>query len=74
MELQAVIVKKPIPFEEAHLMSKEYIDDSKNYYRETKTSYRFRNIPKSRFDRDSFRTKKINNQVTLVLGKVIYPF
>jgi hypothetical protein len=67
--LQAVIVKKPIDLDEAKKIAKQFIDNKK-YYRETTTSYRFRNIPKGHFDPNSFWTKKINKNISLVLGNL----
>jgi hypothetical protein len=67
MELHAVIIRKPITLEKAREIASEYINNKKrNYYRETNTSYRFRNIPKQKFK--SFRSKKINKVVTLIYG------
>jgi len=67
MELHAVIIHKPISLEKAREISKEFIKNKqRNFYRETSTSYRFRNIPKSRFS--SFKSKKINKDITLIYG------
>lgn len=69
LKLHAVIIKKPCELEEAKEEAKEYIKNPKNnFYRETKNSYRFRNIPKTKFEKKSFKTKKINKQVSLVFG------
>ncbi len=55
--------------EEAKEMAKEFLDKNKvGHYRKTKTSYRFRNIPKTHFN--DYRTKKINKNVQLVYGVV----
>ena len=35
---------------------------------ETEESFRFKNIPKSQFVPDSFRSKKIDDNLTLVFG------
>lgn len=68
MELHAVIIRKPITLEKAREIASEYINNKKrNYFRETKSSYRFRNIPKQKFK--SFRSKKINKVVTLIYGE-----
>ena len=70
--LHNVIIKKPIPLEEAKKIAKDIIkDNKKKFYRETETSYRFRNIPKTKFVKKSFRTKKINDNVSLTFGKLI---
>ena len=44
---------------------------NKNYYRMTTNSYRFRNIPKTKFIKKSFRTKKINEYLSLIYGKLL---
>jgi hypothetical protein len=66
--LHAVIVKKPVSLEQAKKIKMPYT--KANYYRETETSYRFRNIPKTKFIKDSFRSAPITEKVTLVYGKL----
>lgn len=71
MELHAVVIRKPISIEEAYKHANDYMNTKKKtYYRETKSSYRFRNIPKQRFIAKSFKTNRINKQVSLVYGKL----
>ena len=68
MELHAVIIRKPITLEKAREIANEFIKNkNRNFYRETTTSYRFRNLPKSRFS--NFKAKKINKDITLVYGE-----
>jgi hypothetical protein len=67
MELHAVIVRKPIEFEKAREIASQYIDSKKKFFRETKNSYRFRNISKQKFK--SFRSKKITPDITLIYGE-----
>ena len=68
MELHAVIIKKPISLEKARNIASQYITNkNRNFYRETTTSYRFRNIPKSKLT--NFKAKKINKDITLVYGE-----
>lgn len=70
-QLHNVIIKKKIPLEEAKQLAKDIIkDNKKKFYRETKLSYRFRNIPKTKFLVNSFRTKKVNENITLTFGKL----
>jgi hypothetical protein len=69
MPLHAVIIKKDVPFEHASNIAKKYIGDKKKYFRETKNSYRFRNISKQKFDPKSFRTQVIDKNLSLVFGK-----
>jgi hypothetical protein len=68
MELHAVIIKKPIELNDAKEIAKHFIPSNKKFYRETESSYRFRNIPKTQFKKGSFRTKIINDNVSIVLG------
>lgn len=67
--LHAVIIKKPIELEKAKEEAKQFIKD-KEYFRETSTSYRFRNIPKQKFLKSKYRTKKINDKISLIYGKL----
>ena len=63
--------KGDIPIEtlkEAKEISQKFIKNpNKHFYRETEDSYRFRAEPKTKFD--SFKSKKINDDITIVLGK-----
>ena len=69
MELHAVIIKKPVKLSAAKKMASDIIrNDKRKFYRETPDSYRFRNIPKTKFS--SFRSKPINDNITLVFGKM----
>lgn len=71
-ELHAVIIKKPIKLQEAKKIAKDIIKDpNRNFYRETSESYRFRNIPKTKFVKDSFRTKVLSDNISLVFGKLM---
>lgn len=70
-KLHAVVISKSVPIEEATKIAAEFIPSSRSYYRTTSKSYRFRNIPKTKFDKGSFRSKKIDNYITLVYGKLM---
>ena len=66
-ELHAVIVHKPFPLDQARQIARDIIkSNTDKFMRETSTSYRFRNIPKTKFA--SFFTKILNPQVSLVFG------
>jgi hypothetical protein len=70
--LHNVIIKKSVPLLDAKKLAKHFITDkNKKFYRETENSYRFRNIPKTKFIKSSFRTKKINDYITLTYGELI---
>lgn len=65
--LHAVLVKKPSSVALARYKAQKFIKNKrKSFYRETEDSYRFRNIPKQDFK--DFVTKKIDDEVSLVLG------
>ena len=67
--IHAVIIDKSIPFEEAQTSFHNIIKNpKKKYYRETKNSYRFRNIPKTKFIKTTFRTKPVNKDISIVFG------
>jgi hypothetical protein len=68
MDLHSVIIRKPITLEKAREIASEYINSKKkSFYRETNSSYRFRNKPKTLFK--TFKSKKINKDITLVYGE-----
>lgn len=67
--LHAVIIDKKVKLPEAKKMAQDFIKDaSKTFMRETGESWRFRNIPKTKFS--EFRTKVINPSVSLIYGKL----
>ena len=69
--LHAIIIKKPCNLEEAQEIAQDFIKDrNKKFYRETKNYYRFRNIPKTRFMPKCYKTKKINKNVSIIIGKL----
>lgn len=71
LKLHAVIVKKDVPFSKAKKTAADIIKEpTRKFYRETEESYRFRNIPKTKFDKGSFRSKVVSPTVTLVFGKL----
>lgn len=71
MEVQAVVFnKKHYTLDQAKEKAKEIIEGKKGFFRETSQSYRFRNIPKQRFQKGEFKSKKIDKGLTLVLGKL----
>lgn len=69
-QLHAVIVKKTIPLTQAKKMAHDIIKKNVSYYRVTSDSYRFRAIPKTKFKVGSFRSKPINENITLVFGEL----
>jgi hypothetical protein len=69
-ELHAVIISRNIPLNDAKNIASKFIPSTRRYYRTTTNSYRFRNIPKTKFDKNSFRSKVINDDITLVYGNI----
>lgn len=73
LTLHAVIIEKPISLASAKSHAAKIINDpSKSFYRETETSYRFRNVPKTKFQPNSYVSKVIKQKphITLVFGKL----
>jgi hypothetical protein len=69
--LHAVVIKRPTTEEELNEIHKEYIKNkNRNFMRVLTSSVRMRNLPKTRFQKGSFRTKKINKKVSLIYGKL----
>ena len=72
--LHTVIVKKPAVLRDAMNKAKEIMnrkEEKDPFFRETEDSYRFRNIPKTRFDKKSFRTKVIDETTSIVFGHLL---
>lgn len=68
--LHAVLINKQMGFEAAENKAREFIKKPHFFHRETANEYRFRNIPKTKFEKRTFRSKKINPDVTLVFAKL----
>jgi len=70
--LQAVIFKKTNwTLEKAKQEVNNFIKSkNKHFYRETSSSFRFRNIPKQKFIKKTFRTKNLKNGISLVMGEL----
>jgi len=68
--LHAVIIqKKDLTKSTADRIAKEIINDpNKSFVRTTKTQWRYRNIPKTKFNANSYKSKTIMNGVSLVFG------
>lgn len=71
--LHAVIFKKKNgwDYDKAEKEVNNYIkSNKKHFYRETNSSYRFRNIPKQKFISKTFRTKNLKNGISLIMGEL----
>ena len=70
--LHAVIFKKPYNLKSVIQESAQFTHKkTKPFIRETGQSYRVRNIPKTKFISKSFRTKRINDNISLVFGELM---
>lgn len=69
-ELQSVVIKKSVPLEEARQTAHKFIGGRKRFYEEKDTEYWFRNIAGNQFKPDSFRTKKVNENIRLIYGQL----
>lgn len=70
--LQAVVIPKgKLNLDEAKKKAQDIIKDKKKkFVRITDQSFRFRNIPKQKFIKGSFKTKKLNDGTLLILGEL----
>lgn len=68
-EIQVAIIKKEVGLEKAKKIAEEILKKDNAFMRETEDTYRFRNLPKTKFKSDTFRTKKINDKVSLVFAE-----
>jgi hypothetical protein len=69
--LHAIIIKKKgYNKNDAELEANKFKTEKGMFMRETKLSYRFRNIPKTKFEPKTYRTKKINKDISLIYGKL----
>lgn len=69
--LHAVIIDKSVPIDKAKKIAQDIIkNNSRNFYRVTDNSYRFRNIPKTKFNPKTFGSKVVNKNITLVFGEL----
>lgn len=69
--LHAVIIKKSVPKDEALQHAENIIKKKEFKARETKLTWRFRALPKTKFKKEKFRSKKVNKDITLVFGELL---
>lgn len=69
-KLHAVIIDKKVPVKKSERIAEDIIHKKNPFHRITEDSIRYRNIPKEKFIKSSFRSKPINKNVTLVFGKL----
>ena len=73
MNINLIIVKKRNGVsskEKARQIAHKYHNHIPGFVRETSTSFRVRVVPKTKFNRKTFRTKLINKDVSIVYGKL----
>jgi hypothetical protein len=70
-KLHAIIINKSVSLSKAQKYADDILKKPHKFMRETDDSYRFRNIPKTKFYPSSFRTKVINPYITLIFGQLI---
>jgi len=71
--IQTIIIKKNMPLEDALKKAKDITKrppSKKMLVRELKDTWHFRNIPKTKFVKKSFRSKIINPDITLVFAEL----
>ena len=68
--LQNVMVKNSVPLAEAEKHYKSITKKKPRKVRETEGWWRFRYMPPTRFEKDSFRTKVVNDDIHLTFGKL----
>lgn len=69
--MHAVIIKKNMGMtaKQAREAADNIIGNpSRQFMRETSDSWRFRNIPKTKFEK--FRSKPVNDAITIIFGKL----
>ena len=71
LTIHAVKVSKKLPIDQALEHFQNIVkNNKKSYYKEMKNHYNFRNIPKTKFEAKSYRTKKVNKDISIVFAKL----
>jgi trimethylamine:corrinoid methyltransferase-like protein len=68
LHLHAIVVKKEVGLAAAKKVARQIMKRKPGLVRPTEESLRFQNIAKGKFIPDSFRSKKVNEDVTLIFG------
>ena len=72
LTIHRVNVKTHVPFEEAHKHAQNIIKTKRKFKPKiVGQSYHFRAIPKTKFKKGSWKSKKINGDITVVFGELI---
>ena len=71
MDIHVIQVSNKKDPKEAREIAQKFIkDDKKTFMRETDNFYRFRAIPKTKFVKNSYRSKKINDDIIITYGRL----
>ena len=68
--IQTVQIKSAVGLDKAKEHAEHILRKKNTKVRQTKTMFRFRNLPKTRFVPGSYRSKKINKYITLTFGEL----
>lgn len=70
--LHVIIIKKSMPFMEAREEARKMIKwkASRLHVKSTADTWIFKNLPKTRFIGRTFRTKIINDNISIIFGKL----
>lgn len=68
--IQHIVIKKPITLEAAKRSASSILKKDKVKPVEKADSYHVRNLPKTKFIKGSFRSKKVSPDITLVFGEL----
>jgi uncharacterized HAD superfamily protein len=68
--LQAVKVKREIGYITARRMASQFMSKKRRWFTETETHYYFRNISIKRFHPKSLMEKRVNDNISLIIGRL----
>lgn len=68
--LHAIIITKKLSSDDAQQLANKIANKNVKQYRETKNTYRFKFLPKTKFIQSSYKTKKVNSKLSLVYGEL----
>jgi hypothetical protein len=68
--IQSVQIKSAVGLDKAKQHAEHILRKKNIKVRQTKTMFRFRNLPKTKFVPGSYRSKKINKNITLTFGEL----
>lgn len=69
--IHSLIIDKATPLKEAKKFAKDILKKDKIPYRKTTDTYHFENIPTDMFNEKTFKSKIINDKITMVLGELL---